>query len=59
MEYSGHGKSSGVFTKGNISIWSDDVKGYKKNSKEKQFYLDWIKYGNLVCVINLNTLNHK
>ena len=29
MEYSGHGKSSGVFTKGNISIWSDDVKeGY-------------------------------
>ena len=22
LEYSGHGKSSGVFTKGNISIWT-------------------------------------
>mgnify|MGYP001353700047 CR=1 FL=1 len=26
IEYSGHGKSSGKFTKGNISIWSNDVK---------------------------------
>tara|TARA_B100000941_G_scaffold261353_1_gene213441 strand:+ start:2913 stop:3668 length:756 start_codon:yes stop_codon:yes gene_type:complete len=26
LEYSGHGKSSGTFTNGNISIWSDDVK---------------------------------
>ena len=26
IEYSGHGKSSGEFTKGNISIWSNDVK---------------------------------
>ena len=26
LEYSGHGKSSGVFTKGNISIWSNDTK---------------------------------
>ena len=22
LEYSGHGKSSGIFTRGNISIWS-------------------------------------
>ena len=27
LEYSGHGKSSGIFTKGNISIWSSDTKG--------------------------------
>ena len=26
LEYSGHGKSSGDFTKGNISIWSNDAK---------------------------------
>ena len=26
LEYSGHGKSSGIFTKGNISIWSKDTK---------------------------------
>ena len=26
IEYSGHGKSSGEFTKGNISIWSKDAK---------------------------------
>ena len=26
IEYSGHGKSSGEFTKGNISKWSQDTK---------------------------------
>ena len=26
FEYSGHGKSSGTFTKGNISIWSKETK---------------------------------
>ena len=26
LEYTGHGKSSGIFTKGNISIWSNDAK---------------------------------
>ena len=26
LEYSGHGKSSGEFTKGNISLWSNDAK---------------------------------
>ena len=37
LEYSGHGKSSGEFTKGNISKWSDEtsklVKKYAKNKK--------------------------
>ena len=37
IEYSGHGKSSGEFTKGNISKWSDEtsklVKKYVKNDK--------------------------
>ena len=36
LEYSGHGKSSGIFTKGNITIWSNDTKKIiKKNSQEK------------------------
>ena len=26
IEYSGHGKSSGKFTKGNITSWSNDAK---------------------------------
>ena len=26
LEYSGHGKSSGIFTRGNISVWSNDTK---------------------------------
>ena len=37
LEYSGHGKSSGEFTKGNISKWSDEtsklVKKYTKKDK--------------------------
>ena len=33
LEYSGHGKSSGKFTDGNISKWTNDAKiGIKKNS---------------------------
>ena len=30
LEYSGHGKSSGKFTKGNISTWSNDTKNIIK-----------------------------
>ena len=37
MEYSGHGKSSGKFTKGNISKWSEEtsilVKKFTKDNK--------------------------
>ena len=33
IEYSGHGKSSGKFIKGNISAWTKEVKTIiKKNS---------------------------
>ncbi len=40
LEYSGHGKSSGIFTKGNISIWSNDVKRtIKKIVKKNNFIL--------------------
>ncbi|MDC3355106.1 alpha/beta hydrolase [Candidatus Pelagibacter sp.] len=40
LEYSGHGKSSGKFTNGNISIWSKDVEVLiKKVVKKNNFIL--------------------
>ena len=46
VEYSGHGKSSGKFTKGNISKWTREVKFViKKIIKKKKIYFDWLKYG--------------
>tara|TARA_B100000963_G_C22569504_1_gene645386 strand:+ start:169 stop:924 length:756 start_codon:yes stop_codon:yes gene_type:complete len=40
LEYSGHGKSSGTFTKGNISTWSNDTKYLiKKIVKKNNFIL--------------------
>ena len=36
LEYSGHGKSSGKFTKGNISIWSNDTKKIIKKFVKKR-----------------------
>ena len=36
IEYSGHGKSSGEFTKGNISEWSKDVKNSIKKIVKKK-----------------------
>ena len=40
IEYSGHGKSSGEFTKGNISEWSNDAKrSIKKIVKRNSFIL--------------------
>ena len=40
IEYSGHGKSSGEFTKGNITQWSNDAKNsIKKIVKKNKFIL--------------------
>ena len=40
MEYSGHGKSSGKFTKGNISKWTNEVRiSIKKIIKKSKFVL--------------------
>ncbi len=40
LEYSGHGKSSGKFTDGNISKWTNDTKtGIKKLVKKNNFIL--------------------
>ena len=35
IEYSGHGKSSGEFTKGNITAWSNDAKNSIKRIVKK------------------------
>jgi len=36
LEYSGHGKSSGEFTKSNISIWTNNVKFLIKKIVKKK-----------------------
>ena len=39
IEYSGHGKSSGKFIKGNISLWTDDAKQLIKKIVKKNYFL--------------------
>ena len=39
LEYSGHGKSSGEFTKGNISEWSNDARTTIKKIVKKKIVL--------------------
>ena len=56
FEYSGHGKSSGEFTKGNISKWSDDAKkSIKKIVKKNNFILIGSSMG---AWISLNQFNY-
>ena len=50
IEYSGHGKSSGKFTKGNISKWTEEVRiSIKKIIKNKNFIVQGNKrsYGDV------------
>ena len=39
IEYSGHGKSSGKFIKGNISLWTDDVRRLIEKIVKKNKFL--------------------
>ena len=39
LEYSGHGKSTGKFTRGNISIWTKNVKFLIKNIVKKNAFI--------------------
>ena len=51
LEYSGHGKSSGVFTKGNISIWTNDTKRLiKKIVNKKNFILIGSSMGSWIAI---------
>ena len=50
-EYSGHGKSSGKFTKGNISIWSSDTKEIiKKIGKKRKIILVGSSMGSWIAL---------
>ena len=52
IEYSGHGKSSGKFTKTNLSRWSDDVKiSIKKIVKKNNFVLIGSSMGSWISLI--------
>jgi uncharacterized protein len=56
IEYSGHGKSSGVFTKGNISEWSNDAtNSIKKIIKKNKFIIVGSSMG---AWIGLNQFKH-
>jgi uncharacterized protein len=56
VECSGHGKSSGKFINGNISIWSNDVKvSIKKIVKKNNFILIGSSMG---AWLSLNILKH-
>ncbi len=56
IEYSGHGKSSGEFTKGNISEWSNDARNsIKKIVKKNNFILIGSSMG---AWISLNQFKH-
>ena len=51
VEYSGHGKSSGKFTRGNISIWSNDVKNsIKKIVRKNNFILIGSSMGSWIAL---------
>ena len=56
LEYSGHGKSTGKFTKGNISKWSKEVKiTIKKVVKKNKFILVGSSMG---AWLSLNQFKH-
>jgi len=55
IEYSGHGKSSGKFTRGNISIWSNDAKKLiKKIVKKNNFILVGSSMGAWIALNQFN-----
>ena len=58
VEYSGHGKSSGKFTKGNLSSWSHDVKfTIKKIVKKNNFILIGSSMGAWIALNIFRTFN--
>ncbi len=55
LEYSGHGKSSGIFTQGNISVWSKDAKTViKKLVKKNNFILVGSSMGAWIALNQFN-----
>ena len=60
MEYSGHGKSSGKFTDGNISKWTNEVKIIiKKLIKKNKFILIGSSMGSWISLNQFNFFNNQ
>mgnify|MGYP001183153031 FL=1 len=60
MEYSGHGKSTGKFTKGNISKWTDEVRiSIKKIIKKKKFILVGSSMGSWISLNQFKFFNNQ
>ncbi len=60
IEYSGHGKSSGEFTKGNISKWTKEVRiAIKKIIKKKDFILIGSSMGSWLSLNQFKYFNNQ
>ncbi len=60
IEYSGHGKSSGKFTKGNISKWTEEVRiSIKKIIKKKNFILIGSSMGSWLSLNQFKYFNNQ
>ena len=60
IEYSGHGKSTGIFTKENISSWSNDVsKMIKKIVKKNNFILIGSSMGSWIALNQFKSYKSK
>ena len=60
IEYSGHGKSSGKFTNGNISKWTEEVKFViKKIIKKKKFILIGSSMGSWLSLNQFKYFNNQ
>ncbi len=60
VEYSGHGKSTGEFTKGNISKWTNEVKiSIKKIVKKNKFILIGSSMGSWISLNQFKFFNNQ
>ena len=60
MEYSGHGKSSGKFTKGNISQWTNEVRiAIKRIVKKNKFILVGSSMGSWISLNQFKFFNNQ
>ena len=60
MEYSGHGKSTGEFTKGNISKWTNEVRiSIKKIIKKNKFILVGSSMGSWISLNQFKFFNNQ
>ena len=60
MEYSGHGKSTGEFTKGNISKWTNEVRiAIKRIVKKNKFILVGSSMGSWISLNQFKFFNNQ